>query len=118
MSIVSAQHRMAGQSTPPIAPPTHRSWRQVCRTLAYCAVLVWLATAGAVSAQDRPGRRGGDEQSRGEPGGSVLRLLPADAVSKHTVELGNGRTLSYTATAGTLPDSDKASSANARSDAE
>lgn len=36
------------------------------------------------------------------PSGGPLALLPADAVTRHTIALG-GRTLAYTATAGTMP---------------
>lgn len=37
-----------------------------------------------------------------QPAGGVLALLPADEVTHHTLTLG-GRTLAYTATAGTIP---------------
>src|SRR5260370_27555202 len=69
-----------------------------------------LATVTAVaSAQERPRRQNAaeGEQQRSEqqrPGDareSVLRLLPADAVTEHTVDIPGGR-LAYTATAGTL----------------
>jgi carboxypeptidase C (cathepsin A) len=47
----------------------------------------------------RPGRAGasGEQQSPG-----VLRLLPGDAVSEHSLDLPSGK-LAYTATAGTFP---------------
>ncbi len=71
-----------------------------------------VAMAGAAVAQDRPGRGGGDRPSRQEQsqqGGSdheqggpgVLSLLPADAVSEHSVDTPSGK-LAYTATAGTF----------------
>ena len=68
-----------------------------------------LAAASAVaSAQERPQRQPAQhaEQQRSEQrqGGereSVLRLLPADSVTEHTVDLPGGK-LAYTATAGTL----------------
>ena len=65
--------------------------------------------AGTVSAQERPHRappsqpaeQRATEQRTAEPRESVLRLLPPDAVTEHSVELPTG-TLAYTATAGTL----------------
>ena len=42
-----------------------------------------------------------EQQRPAEPRDSVLRLLPADAVSQHTVDIPAGK-LAYTATAGTL----------------
>jgi carboxypeptidase C (cathepsin A) len=62
-------------------------------------------------AQARPGRPGGPprEQSQQEPksppreaGQSVLRLLPPDSVTEHSLDLAGGAKLAYTATAGTL----------------
>jgi carboxypeptidase C (cathepsin A) len=41
------------------------------------------------------------EQRQAPPGAGVLRLLPADAVTQHSIEIA-GRKLDYTATAGTL----------------
>ena len=41
------------------------------------------------------------EQKR-DAGPGVLRLLPADSVTEHNIQLASGATLSYTATAGTL----------------
>jgi carboxypeptidase C (cathepsin A) len=41
-------------------------------------------------------------ENRTAGGGSILRLLPADSVSEHSIDLGHGK-LAYTATAGTLP---------------
>jgi carboxypeptidase C (cathepsin A) len=69
------------------------------------------ALAGAQEHPDRPGRAGAEhgreqaEQGRGrpEPGGpGVLGLLPADAVTEHSLALPGGGTLAYTATAGTF----------------
>jgi carboxypeptidase C (cathepsin A) len=93
------------------------------------ALLAGAALAGATvlaTAQDRPRgqppadhpqieqrqpeprqneQRGGPEQrpngQAAAAGPGVLRLLPADAVTQHTIEAANGR-LDYTATAGTL----------------
>ena len=69
-----------------------------------------LATATAVaSAQERPRRQNApqseqqrsEQQRPSEARDSVLRLLPADAVTEHTIDVAGGR-LAYTATAGTL----------------
>jgi carboxypeptidase C (cathepsin A) len=50
-------------------------------------------------AEQRPAEPRPNGQAAGGPG--VLRLLPADAVTQHTIEAG-GNKLDYTATAGTL----------------
>src|ERR1700692_4927879 len=74
--------------------------------------LMLVAVAGAAAAQDHAGRGGGDRpnrQEQGQQGGpareqggpGVLSLLPADAVSEHSIDTPNGK-LAYTATAGTL----------------
>jgi carboxypeptidase C (cathepsin A) len=70
-----------------------------------------LLIAGAASvaaAQERPRRQPPQQQSEqhapekpAQARESVLRLLPADSASEHTVELADGK-LAYTATAGTL----------------
>ena len=63
--------------------------------------------AGAVSAQERPQRPPPHQTEQPSPSSvgrardSVLRLLPADSVTEHSVEIPAG-TLGYTATAGTL----------------
>jgi carboxypeptidase C (cathepsin A) len=71
------------------------------------ALLVAGATAVA-SAQERPGRQPAQqsgqqrpEQRQGDAHESVLRLLPADSVTEHTLDISGGK-LAYTATAGTL----------------
>jgi carboxypeptidase C (cathepsin A) len=74
----------------------------------FLALLLVTVTAAA-SAQDRPRRQNAaqteqqraEQQRPGEARESVLRLLPADAVTEHTVDIPSGR-LAYTATAGTL----------------
>jgi carboxypeptidase C (cathepsin A) len=61
------------------------------------ALAIVLAGAlGSVAAQEKPGRAAQHETGKG-----VLRLLPADAVSDHSIVTGKGK-LGYTATAGTL----------------
>ncbi|MGB6079661.1 MAG: carboxypeptidase [Xanthobacteraceae bacterium] len=55
----------------------------------------------APSAQHRDTSHQDTPRAKSESGGGVLNLLPADAVSDHTIDL-DGRKLAYTATAGTL----------------
>ncbi|WP_225771424.1 S10 family peptidase [Inquilinus sp. Marseille-Q2685] len=62
------------------------------------AGLLVLLTAIAAPAQQPDGGDAG----RAAPAGGVLALLPADAVTRHTLAV-DGRTLAYTATAGTMP---------------
>jgi carboxypeptidase C (cathepsin A) len=82
------------------------------------ALLLAGATLAGATPQDRP-RGGGqlpvdhpqteqrpaeprqNEQRQAAAGAGVLRLLPGDSVTQHTVEIAGGR-LDYTATAGTL----------------
>ena len=54
--------------------------------------------ASAQQPAERPPER---PAAAAQPQGSVLRLLPPDAVSEKEMEIG-GRKLAYTATAGTL----------------
>src|SRR5262249_57092931 len=72
------------------------------------ALLIAFAIGtGAAFAQGRPQRQAqapGEQQQQQQPaapGQSVLRLLPPDAVSQHTIETAWGK-VDYTATAGTL----------------
>jgi len=67
--------------------------------------LLLAGTTAIASAQEAPHRQGAaqseqrSEQRRSDE--SVLRLLPADSVTEHTVDTVGGK-LAYTATAGTL----------------
>ena len=63
-----------------------------------------LNSAGAQPKPERPDRPPQQQQQQSGPvnGKGVLRLLPADSVTEHSVETAQGR-LAYTATAGTLP---------------
>jgi carboxypeptidase C (cathepsin A) len=66
--------------------------------------LLLVGTTTVALAQERPRRaqaQQSTEQRQPAPQDGVLRLLPADAVSEHTIELAGGK-LTYTATAGTL----------------
>jgi carboxypeptidase C (cathepsin A) len=68
-------------------------------TRSLLALLIVVAATTA-TAQERPRRQGAPEQQQ-TSGDGVLRLLPADAVTQHTLETANGK-LEYTATAGTI----------------
>ena len=80
-------------------------WTRLLASRLVVALLLAGATAIA-SAQEAPHRQGAtqSEQQRSEQRRSdenVLRLLPADSVTEHTVDTAGGK-LAYTATAGTL----------------
>ena len=65
------------------------------------ALAVSLAGAlGTAAAQDKPQEKSARAEQH-ETGKGVLRLLPADAVTEHSIDTPRGK-LSYTATAGTL----------------
>lgn len=61
------------------------------------ALAIVIAGTIGVAAQDAP-----DKAEQHQAGKGILRLLPADAVTEHTVDTPKGK-LAYTATAGTLP---------------
>ncbi len=81
----------------------------------FVVALMFAAIAGAAVAQDhhdhhgdgdRPAREAGGQGQGGQGGGQsgsqgVLSLLPADAVTEHSLDLPSGK-LAYTATAGTF----------------
>ena len=82
-----------------------RSWRVLL-------ALLLAGTATLASAQERPRRAPAPQteqhtetrqadQRPAEARESVLRLLPPDAVTEHTIDIPGGK-LAYTATAGTL----------------
>ena len=63
--------------------------------------LAIVAVAATAAAQDRPGRGGERAERQSEHNGpGVLALLPADAVTEHSIDTRSGK-LDYTATAGT-----------------
>ncbi len=69
-----------------------------------CALALAAATLGPVAAQHHaePAKNGQGQQAQHTPAGKgILRLLPADSVTEHTVDTALGP-LAYTATAGTL----------------
>ncbi len=92
--------------------PTSRSPAPLVRGL-LAALMAGALLATTALAQDRPrGGPPGAEQRQGEqrpgggerqapPGPGVLRLLPGDSVTQHSIEIA-GRKLDYTATAGTF----------------
>ena len=71
--------------------------------------LLFAAVATTAMAQDHPGHGGGSpgrqeqnsQESARPTGPGVLSLLPADAVTEHSLDLPSGK-LDYTATAGTF----------------
>jgi carboxypeptidase C (cathepsin A) len=78
-----------------------RAWR-------WLLALLIAAGTSVATAQERPRRQPAQqseqrssEQRADEAREGVLRLLPADSVTEHSVEISGGR-LAYTATAGTL----------------
>jgi len=64
-------------------------------------LVLFIAVATSAIAQEDPSKPTASAEQRGARGAGVLGLLPADAVSEHTLEAGATR-LAYTATAGTL----------------
>src|SRR6185437_6396460 len=69
--------------------------------------ICFAGALGAAAAQEKPARAEQHETGKG-----VLRLLPADAVTEHSIDTPRGK-LSYTATAGTLAFYDKSGDQNA-----
>ena len=67
--------------------------------------IVVAGALGSAVAQDKPQDKPQEKPAHAaqhDGGKGVLRLLPADAVSEHSIETARGK-LAYTATAGTLP---------------
>jgi carboxypeptidase C (cathepsin A) len=69
--------------------------RKAAAVLRFTLVIFLAGVIGAASAQDKPAAQ---QQPAGK---GVLRLLPADAVTEHSIETPSGK-LAYQATAGTL----------------
>src|SRR5512135_559083 len=83
---------------PPAGRDTNTGRAMKTSSILRLALAIVLAGAlGSATAEEKPGRAEQHEAGKG-----VLRLLPADAVSDHSIVTGKGR-LAYTATAGTLP---------------
>jgi carboxypeptidase C (cathepsin A) len=75
-------------------------------TTLHLTLAILLASASLTAiAQERPNGRGGErprvEQQQQAAGKGVLRLLPGDSVTEHSIDTAKGK-LAYTATAGTL----------------
>jgi carboxypeptidase C (cathepsin A) len=84
--------------------------------LRFALAIVLTGVIGTVYAQDIAKDTGKTQQSRSErrdssPG--ILKLLPADSVTQHSIATDNGK-LAYTATAGTLDFYDQSGSQSAK----
>src|SRR5579872_4298184 len=66
------------------------------------ACALGLALAAPAAAEEHEHAAGHPEGRQQQSGPGVLLLLPANAVTEHSIDLPGGR-LSYTATAGTFP---------------
>ncbi len=84
------------------------SWRLLLTLLVAGTATIASVQDSSAQEQQRPRRPQAQqseqqpaEQRQGESRGSVLRLLPADSVTEHSVDIPGGK-LAYTATAGTL----------------
>jgi len=84
-------------------------------TLSVALAFLLALAVSAASAQEHPGREHREvppAAERHDTGGGILRLLPADSVTEHSVDTAHGK-LAYTATAGTLPFYDQSGDKNA-----
>ncbi len=84
--------------------------------LRFALAVILAGAIGAASAQEASKDAGRAEQSRNErsaPGPGILKLLPADSVTQHSIDTADGK-LSYTATAGTLTFYDQSGSQSAK----
>ena len=107
--IQDARMTIPAKISPPIFPTFSQPfWRLLSALL--IAGTVTFAGAQALNAQEQQRPRGpqaqrtdqqAPEQRQGQSRDSVLRLLPADSVTEHSVDIPGGK-LAYTATAGTL----------------
>jgi len=87
-----------------IADLTAPTVTKFTRTLLALLIALAATTGLAQEGQRRQGPPSGQRQEQtapAAPGQSVLRLLPADSVTEHSIDIPSGR-LAYTATAGTL----------------
>ena len=82
---------------------------KLSKALSFALAILIASASLSVHAQERPTGRGGErprpEQQQQQPqpaGKGVLRLLPADSITEHSIDLPQGK-LAYTATAGTFP---------------
>jgi carboxypeptidase C (cathepsin A) len=107
--IQDARMTIPAKISPPIFPTSSQPfWRLLLALL--IAGTVTFASAQGLNAQEQQSPRGpqaqrteqqAPEQRQGQSRESVLRLLPADSVTEHSVDIPGGK-LAYTATAGTL----------------
>src|SRR6516162_10077734 len=87
-----------------IADLTAPTVTKFTRTLLALLIALAATTGLAQEGQRRQGPPSGQRQEQtapAAPGQSVLRLLPADSVTEHAIDIPSGH-LAYTATAGTL----------------
>src|SRR5579871_2864817 len=76
--------------------------RTTTRRIIVALLLAGLATGAAAQERQRQGNPPSPQRQSGEPPGQgVLRLLPGDSITQHSIMLAGGK-LDYTATAGTL----------------
>jgi carboxypeptidase C (cathepsin A) len=107
--IQDARMTIPAKISPPIFPTSSQPfWRLLLALL--IAGTVTFASAQGLDAQEQQSPRGpqaqrteqqAPEQRQGQSRESVLRLLPADSVTEHSIDIPGGK-LVYTATAGTL----------------
>ncbi len=82
----------------------------ICAARILLILTLAIALPAAAIAQPRQGRPGAQQQQpsqqqqteKREAGPGILRLLPPDSVTEHSIDLASGGKLAYTATAGTL----------------
>jgi carboxypeptidase C (cathepsin A) len=81
----------------------------VCRLI---LAIVLVVPIGIAAAQDKPTAKPANAERRSN-GPGILKLLPADSVTQHSIASDNGK-LAYTATAGTLDFYDQSGSQSAK----
>jgi carboxypeptidase C (cathepsin A) len=85
---------------PDLSPTVTKFTRTLLALLIALAATTGLAQEGQRRQGPPPGQRQ-EQTGPAAPAQSVLRLLPADSVTEHSIDIPSGR-LAYTATAGTL----------------
>ena len=75
----------------------------IARRLLIIALAVALPAAALAQARSSRSQAGPAQEQKRDPAPGVLRLLPSDSVTEHSIDLANGGKLAYAATAGTLP---------------
>ncbi|HZS63988.1 MAG TPA: carboxypeptidase [Xanthobacteraceae bacterium] len=75
----------------------------IFRRLCVAAFVVCFASAGLAQRASRSPAPAAKQEQKNDAGPGVLRLLPSDSTTRHSVTLADGKSFAYTATAGTLP---------------